>query len=236
MRIASLKSRNARSRSPFRTASWPLAMSAATLALIGAVTGDRRACGAAAAFAALADSAAPGAGALYGIALLTAKSSAVNTGPFSAFAGPQVMSLKAAKPSSQGGSISVFGASAARPRPETLRAQVLGSDVDDPPPHAAVIIVVADARGSDAGAARTGASRVEPRPANTSAPRPVTSGSPPGCRTQRSTKSPTAPLSVRLRCISGPKKIVAAMTGSATATPIGLARRPNNVPAMDMIA
>src|SRR5258708_36308235 len=144
-------------------------MSAATLALMGAVTGDRRACGAAACVAALADSAASGAGALYGIALLTAKSSADNTGPFSAFAGPQVMSLKAAKPSSQGGSISVFGASAARPRPETLRAQVLGSDVADPPPHAAVIVVVADTRGSAAGPGRTGVSRAEPRPADPSA-------------------------------------------------------------------
>src|SRR6266446_6913065 len=194
MRIAAPKSLKARSRSPFRAACWPLAMSAATLALISVVTGDRGACGAAACGAASADSAAPGAGATYGVAPPTTKSYAASAGPLSAFAGPepQVISLKAVKLSSQSGSFSVFGVSAARPRPETLRAQAR-SDVDDPRPHAAVIIAVAAARGSAAGAATNGAARVEPRSAETSA-RTVTPRSPPGLRSQRSTTSPTKPL------------------------------------------
>src|SRR6266436_7372157 len=188
MRIASLRSRTARSRSPLSVAWLPLAMSAAILALIG-FTGGRGACGAAAGGAASADmSAASRAGATYGVAPPTAKSSAATAGPFSAFAGPepQVMSLKAVKLSSQSGSFSVFGVSAARPRPETLRAQVR-SDVDDPRPHAAIIIVVAGARGSAAGPARNGTARVEPRSAETSATPTVTpGGSPPGVTVGRS--------------------------------------------------
>src|SRR5258708_28593095 len=147
MRIASLKSRTARSRSPLRVAWLPLAMSAAILALIG-FTGGRGACGAAAGGAVSADMrAASAAGATYGVAPPTAKSSAVTAGPLSAFAGPHVRLPKAAKLSSQSGSFSVFGVCAARPRPETLRAQVR-SDVDDPLPHGAAGIVVPGAPGS----------------------------------------------------------------------------------------
>src|SRR5260370_19458197 len=193
MRIAAPKSLKARSRSPLRVAWLPVVRRAAILALTG-FTGGRGACGSAACGAASA------AGATYGVAPQTAKSPAATWGPFSAFAGPEpqvmslkVISLKAVKLSSQSGSFSVFGVSAARPRRETLRAQER-SDVDDPPPHAAVIIAVVGARGSAAGAARTGAARVEPRPAETSATRTVTPRSPPGFRSQRSTASPMKPL------------------------------------------
>src|SRR5215831_13743280 len=149
MRIASLKSRTARSRSPLRLACLPLAISAATLALTGFVMAAGVACGGAAGAAASSDmGVGSSARAVYGVTLPTAKSSAATTGPLRALDDPQleVISLKAPL-STQGGSFSVFGAAAAVARPEVFRAQGLLSDIDDPLPHAAAIIVVAGAAG-----------------------------------------------------------------------------------------
>src|SRR6266436_795103 len=144
MRIAPLKSRTARSRSPLRAACWPLAMSAATLALIGLVRGDRGACGAAARDATPADGmiALSGGGPPYGVALPTTKSSAGTGGRLKVLDGarPEVRSPEAVKRSSQEAPVSVFGVSAAGPRPEAARVQGLGSYIDDP--HAAAIVVV----------------------------------------------------------------------------------------------
>src|SRR5262249_973199 len=72
-----------------------------------------------------------------GIALPTATFSAATAGRFKARAGagPQVMSLKSVKLSSQGSQSGV--ASAAVRRPESSRVQGLRSAIDDPLPHAA---------------------------------------------------------------------------------------------------
>src|SRR6266849_2809165 len=148
MRIAAPKSRTARSRSPLRAACWPLAMSAAILALNGFTRGVRDTDGAAAGGAAPAGDmiALSGIGAPYGVALPTTKSSAAILGRSKALEGarPEVKSPEAVKRSSQEAPASVCGVSAAVPRPETPRVQGLRSYIDDPLPHAAVIVVASD--------------------------------------------------------------------------------------------
>src|ERR1700719_77949 len=174
MRIASLKSRTARSRSPLRVARVPFSRSAVTLALMGFMSGVLSACAEVAPDAAFGDmtgAASCGSGAPYG----TASRAATSPGDIDADGGivegvrPEVISMRAATPASQGGSVSDFcvsGSVLARP---VSRVQALRSEIDPPLPHAADVVAVGGALDGTVNSARIGPTRVGPWSAGTRA-------------------------------------------------------------------